>query len=193
MKKKLIKLSILAAMCSVASGCAAVVVGSVAAGATTGAAVATDPRSSDGVFDDQSLKRKVNDAINATIPGNSVEVTSYNRVVLLTGQVISSDNKSKAEAMALQVPGVKNVYNYIEVGKSQSASQTSKDAYLTSAIKSNMLFSKGVSSNDVKVVTTNSVVYLMGMVDPYQAKKMTNAASEVDGVKQVVTLFDYVN
>ena len=113
--------------------------------------------------------------------------------MLLTGQVISSDNKSKSEAMALQVPGVKNVYNYIEVGKSQSASQTSKDAYLTSAIKSNMLFSKGVSSNDVKVVTTNSVVYLMGMVDPYQAKKMTNAASEVDGVKQVVTLFDYVN
>jgi osmotically-inducible protein OsmY len=193
MKKKLIKLSILAAMCSVASGCAAVVVGGVAAGATTGVAVATDPRSSDGVFDDQSLKRKVNDAINATIPGNSVEVTSYNQVVLLTGQVISSDNKSKAEAMALQVPGVKNVYNYIEVGKSQSASQTSKDAYLTSAIKSNMLFSKGVSSNDVKVVTTNSVVYLMGDVDSYQAKKMTKAASEVDGVKHVVTLFNYVN
>lgn len=191
MKKKLLQLSLVGALCGAMYGCTALVVGGVAAGATSGAAVASDPRSSDGVFDDQSLRRKVSDAISATVPGSSVEVTSYDRAILLTGQVISPDNKSKAEAMALQVPGVKKVYNYIEIGKSQSASQTSKDAYLTSVIKSNMLFSKGVSSNDVKVVTTNSVVYLMGMVDPYQAKRMANAASEVDGVKNVVTLFEY--
>jgi osmotically-inducible protein OsmY len=53
-----------------------------------------------------------------------------------------------------------------------------------------MLFSKGVSSNDVKVVTSNGTVYLMGMIDPYQAKKMTQAAREVDGVKKVVALFE---
>ncbi|RTL01113.1 MAG: BON domain-containing protein [Proteobacteria bacterium] len=191
MKKKLIRLSLLSVVCLNMFGCTALVVGGVAAGATSGAAVASDPRSSDGVFDDQSLRRKVDDAINATVPGNNVEVTSYNQSILLTGQVISPDNKAKSETMALQVPGVKKVYNYIEIGKSQSASQTSKDAYLTSAIKSNLLFSKGVSSNDVKVVTTNGVVYLMGMVDPYQAKRMAKAASEIDGVKSVVTLFEY--
>lgn len=191
MKNKLIRLSLLSVVCLNMFGCTALVVGGVAAGATSGAAVASDPRSSDGVFDDQSLRRKVDDAINATVPGNNVEVTSYNQSILLTGQVISPDNKAKSETMALQVPGVKKVYNYIEIGKSQSASQTSKDAYLTSAIKSNLLFSKGVSSNDVKVVTTNGVVYLMGMVDPYQAKRMAKAASEIDGVKSVVTLFEY--
>lgn len=191
MKKKLIQLSLLSVVCLNMFGCTALVVGGVAAGATSGAAVASDPRSGDGVFDDQSLRRKVDDAINATVPGNNVEVTSYNQSILLTGQVISPDNKTKSETMALQVPGVKKVYNYIEIGKSQSASQTSKDAYLTSAIKSNLLFSKGVSSNDVKVVTTNGVVYLMGMVDPYQAKRMAKAASEIDGVKSVVTLFEY--
>ena len=191
MKKKLIRLSLLSVVCLNMFGCTALVVGGVAAGATSGAAVASDPRSGDGVFDDQSLRRKVDDAINATVPGNNVEVTSYNQSILLTGQVISPDNKAKSETMALQVPGVKKVYNYIEIGKSQSASQTSKDAYLTSAIKSNLLFSKGVSSNDVKVVTTNGVVYLMGMVDPYQAKRMAKAASEIDGVKSVVTLFEY--
>lgn len=191
MKKKLIQLSLLSVVCLNMFGCTALVVGGVAAGATSGAAVASDPRSGDGVFDDQSLRRKVDDAINATVPGNNVEVTSYNQSILLTGQVISPDNKTKSETMALQVPGVKKVYNYIEIGKSQSASQTSKDAYLTSAIKSNLLFSKGVSSNDVKVVTTSGVVYLMGMVDPYQAKRMAKAASEIDGVKSVVTLFEY--
>lgn len=192
MNKKKLKFGILIALClSSMYGCAAVVVGGVAAGATTGAAVAADPRSSNGVFDDQSLRGKVSDAINAMIPGNNVEVTSYNNAILLTGQVISQDNKAKAESVAMQVPGVRKIYNYIEVGVSQSASQTSKDAYLTSAIKSNMLFSKGVSSNDVKVVTTNGVVYLMGLVDQYQAKKMAKSASEIDGVKQVITLFEY--
>lgn len=175
------------------SGCAAVVVGGVAAGATTGAAVAADPRSSSVVVDDQSLRGKVKDALDAMIPGNNIEVTSYSQRILLTGQVISKDNKAKAEKVSGEVPGVKKIYDYITVGPSQSAGQTSKDAYLTSAVKSNMLVSKGVNSNDVKVVTTNGVVYLMGMVDPYQAKRMTKAASEVDGVKKVISLFEYVN
>ncbi len=171
-------------------GCTALVVGGVAAGATSGAAVASDPRSSDGVFNDQSLRGKVADIINATIPGNNVEVTSYDKNILLTGQILTNDSKLKAEQMARQVPGVNKIYNHIEIGASQSAAQTSKDSYLTSAIKSNMLFYKGISSNDVKVVTSNSTVYLMGMIDPYQAKKMTQAAREVDGVKKVVALFE---
>ncbi len=192
MKNRIIKIVSLVFGVYFLSGCTALVVGGVAAGATSGAVVATDPRSSDGVFSDQELRGKVSDAIDATIPGNNVEVTSYDHNILLTGQVISAENKAKAESMALQVPKVRKVYNYIEIGKSQSASQSSKDTYLTSAIKSNLLFSKGVSSNDVKVVTSNSVVYLMGMVDPYQAKKMAQSAREIDGVKQVVTLFEYV-
>ena len=189
-KYKLSKLTVVCLTALVLNACTALVVGGVAAGATSGAAVASDPRSSRGVFDDQSLRSKVADAINATIPGNNVEVTSYDKNILLTGQVLTNDNKSKAEQMAREVPNVNKVYNHIEIGASQSASQSSKDAYLTSVIKSNMLFSKGVSSNDVKVVTSNSTVYLMGMIDPYQAKKMTQAAREVDGVKKVVALFE---
>jgi osmotically-inducible protein OsmY len=187
------KLASMMLVAGVLNGCTALVVGGVAAGATTGAAVVTDPRSGDSVFDDQSLRGKVKDTINAAIPGNNVEVTSYNKNILLTGQVISPTNKVKAEDMTRQVAGVQKIYNYIEVGANETASQTSKDAYLTSAVKSNMVFSKGVSTNDVKVVTSNGVVYLMGMIDPYQAKKTTKAAGEVDGVKKVVTLFDYVS
>ena len=189
-KYKLSKLTVVCLTALVLNACTALVVGGVAAGATSGAAVASDPRSSSGVFDDQGLRSKVADAINATIPGNNVEVTSYDKNILLTGQVLTNDNKLKAEQMTRQVPNVNKVYNQIEIGASQSASQTSKDAYLTSVIKSNMLFSKGVSSNDVKVVTSNGTVYLMGVIDPYQAKKMTQAAREVDGVKKVVALFE---
>ncbi len=178
---------------SVLSGCAAVVVGGVAAGATSGAAVAADPRSADGVVSDQKLRGKVEDVINAAIPENNVEVTSYDHNILLTGQVNTEEDKTKAETVAKDAAGVKKIYNYITVGHKQSASQSSKDSYLTSAVKSNLLISKGVNSNDVKVVTTSGVVYLMGMIDPYQAKKMTKAASEVDGVKKVVSLFEYVS
>jgi len=191
--KKFGLITILIVSLGILDGCAAAVVGGVAAGATTGAAVATDPRSGGGVVDDQKLRGSVKDALDAMIPGNSIEVTSYSQKVLLTGQVISEDNKVKAEKVAGEVPGVKKVYDYITVGASQSTGQSSKDAYLTSAVKSKLLVTKGVSSNDVKVVTTDSVVYLMGMVDPYQAKKMTKAASGVDGVKKVVSLFEYVS
>lgn len=188
-----ILLLLLAGSISLLNGCAAVVVGGVAAGATSGAAVAADPRSADGVVSDQKLRGKVEDVINAAIPENNVEVTSYDHNILLTGQVNTEDDKTKAETVAKDAAGVKKIYNYITVGHKQSASQTSKDSYLTSAVKSNLLVSKGVNSNDVKVVTTNGVVYLMGMIDPYQAKKMTKAASEVDGVKKVVSLFEYVS
>jgi osmotically-inducible protein OsmY len=182
-----------ATMCLLLNGCAAVVVGGVAAGAATGAAVGSDPRSSGGVFDDQELKQHVANSLDAAIPGHNVEVTSYNQKILLTGQVISPENKTKAEAIARQVAGVKKVFNYIEVGPTETAAQVSRDAYLTSLIKSNMLFSKGISSNDVKVVTSHQVVYLMGLVDDYQAKKMIHAASEIDGVRDVINLFDYTH
>lgn len=188
MNKKLLKLATVVALSSGIFGCAAAVVGGAAAGATTGVAVAEDPRGGSGVFDDQSLRSKVSDAVSATVPGN-VEVTSYNARILLSGQVPNADGKEKAEAMAKQVPGVKLVYNYLEIGKSQSASQSSKDAYITSAVKSKLLFTKNVDSNDVKVVTTNGVVYLLGMVDEYQANKMTQAARQVSDVKRVVPLF----
>ncbi|MDD3265571.1 MAG: BON domain-containing protein [Burkholderiales bacterium] len=188
MNKNLLKLTAVIALSSSMFGCAAAVVGGVAAGATTGVAVAEDPRSSSGVFDDQGLRSKVSDAVTATVPGN-IEVTSYNARILLSGQVSNAEGKSKAEAMAKQVPGVKSVYNYLEVGKNQSATQSSKDAYITSAVKSKLLFTKNVDSNDVKVVTTNGVVYLLGMVDEYQANKMTEAARQVSDVKRVVPLF----
>jgi osmotically-inducible protein OsmY len=171
-------------------GCAAVVIGGAAAGATSGAAVATDPRSSGVVFDDQSLKNKVADSLHAMIPGNSIEVTSYNQNILLTGQVINEENKTKAVEVTKQVVGVKKIYNYIQVGATQSASQTSKDAYLTSAVKSNLLVTKGIDSNRVKVVTTDGVVYLMGLVNQDQSKKMEAAASQVDGVKKVIGIFE---
>ena len=193
MKKKLLKLTLISLASASIFGCATAIVGGVVAAGATGAAVETDPRSADGVVDDRKLRSNVADAISAIIPGSNVEVTSYDANVLLTGQVISEDNKLKAENVALQVPRVKLVKNYITVGKTQSAGQTSKDAYLTSIVKSNMLFSKGISSNDVKVVTTNGVVYLMGRVDKYQAKKMVSAAKAVDGVKQVVELFEIIN
>ncbi len=173
------------------SGCTALVVGGVAAGATTTAAVATDPRSGGGVIDDQDLRGKVKDMLKAALPGNDIEVTSYHQNILLSGQVKIVEQKIKAERVTHEALGVRKVYNYIEVGN--PVSSTSKDAYLTSAIKSKLLVSKGVNSNDIKVVTTNATVYLLGMVDAHQAKKIERIVSKMDGVKKVVGLFEYVN
>ncbi|RTK96863.1 MAG: BON domain-containing protein [Neisseriaceae bacterium] len=193
MNKKLLRLSLLSIACALMFGCATAVIGGVAAAGTTGVAVGEDPRGASGVVDDQELRSNVSDAISSMVAKSDVGVASYNGVVLLTGTVNNAANKSKAETVASQVPGVKGVRNYIEVGPSLSASQVSKDAYLTSAVKSSLLFTKGVSSNDVKVVTTNGVVYIMGYATQYQIDKMISSAKSVDGVRKVVSLLTVVN
>ena len=94
--------------------------------------------------------------------------------------------------MAMQVPHVRRVYNEIQVGNNISFWQKSKDSGITTLVKSVLLATKGLRSSQIKVLTEDSVVYLMGIVTPLQSKLAADSASTVSGVNKVVKVFELV-
>ncbi len=174
-------------------GCAALFVG----GTAMGVSVAHDRRTTGSVVDDQTIELKLYDLFTRTLPpGNRISTTSYNGAVLLTGQVVSAQVRQQAEQIArdLREPPVRLVYNELVIGPPNSLSVQSNDALLTTKVKS-ALFQIQIPDFDptrVKVVTESSVVYLMGLVKPAEADASANVASRVGGVRQVVTLFEYI-
>lgn len=172
-------------------GCAAVIVGAVAAGAGTTAVVATDPRTSGSVVDDNTIEARLKLKYDSYTNAN-IYVHSYNGSVLLTGQVADAATRESAEFDAKTTVGVKQIYDYLEMRLPQSFGAVTTDSYTTTQVRGKILKLDGVDSNSVKVVTTNDVVYLMGVVTPEQAKAIAKAAASVGGVKKVITLFQYI-
>ena len=190
---KYCKLLLLSAACSSLNSCAVVAVGAVGALAATGAAVGSDPRSGGSLLDDNGIQTKLalKYANSSDFPEANVYVDVYNKAVLLTGQVKTTEQKHFAATVAKAYPGVIQVYNYLEVRLPSSAGVRSKDAVITTQLKAQLLATSNVSSNDIKVETTNAVVYLMGMVTTATAESATRVAAKVGGVTRVVTLFNY--
>lgn len=141
--------------------------------------------------ENQSLKFKISARINDMYPGNNVEVTVFSKQVLLTGQVATSDIKDSASKVATDLASGQKVLNYIDVQKNQIAAQTRSDSLITTKATAKILTISGVSSNDIKVVTTNSVMYLMGRITESQATAVLNNMKLIKGVRKVVPLFTY--
>lgn len=176
------------------SGCAVLAVGAVGAAAGTTAAVASDPRSSGTVINDNAVESKLRMTFtNTNYPNSNIYVNCYNGTVLLSGQVATAAQKNQAEFNAKTIPNVKQIYNYLAIRLPQSFLSSSTDSYTTTQIKTKILGLKDVHSNDVKVVTTNGVVYLFGIVTRKEAQDVANAAASINGVSKVITLFEYVS
>lgn len=178
---------------AVLNGCAGLLIG----GTAVGVSVAHDRRTTGTVVDDQTIEMKIYDALNRQLPpGNRIGTTSYNGIVLLTGEVVSEAARRQAEAIARGIePPVREVYNELVIGRPSPLSRQSNDAMITTKVKS-ALFQIKIKDFDpsrVKVVTDRSVVYLMGLVRRNEADAAADVASRVDGVRQVVTLFEYIN
>ena len=188
MLKKVLFISILL---SCLNSCAVLAIGTVAVVAGVTAVVVTDPRSSGVVLDDNTIETKLGMKYSDKYPNDNIYVTSYNKSILLTGQIANAQEKEGIEFEAKAMPGVKKIYDYLNVRLPSSFSARSNDTFITSQIKAKIIGLDGVSSNDVKIITTESVVYLLGVVTKEQAKKVAEAAAGVSGVKKVVTLFDY--
>lgn len=177
------------------SGCAGLLIG----GTAVGVSVAHDRRTTGTVVDDQTIELKISDALNRQLPpGNQISTTSYDSAVLLTGSVVSEAVRQQAEQIArnLREPAVQEVYNELVVGPPSSLSVQSNDAMLTTKVKAALFNITNIPDFDpsrVKVVTERSVVYLMGLVKPAEADAAASVASQVAGVRQVVTLFQYIN
>ena len=124
--------------------------------------------------------------------GSRVKVSSYQQVVLLLGQVNASSLRVLAEEIAQTTPNVRRVYNKIVVGPTIGLEQQSKDTWITSQVRSRMVTKKDLESGSIQVNTENGVVYLMGNVTKEQADLAVESARKVNGVRQVVKMFQYI-
>ncbi len=185
------RILILSGLSWVMSGCAVVAVGAVAGVAGTTAVVATDPRTTGAVFEDNTIEVKLKHQYSGYANSN-IYVNSYNGNVLITGQIPDANTRESALFAAKVTPGVKQIYDYLEIRLPQSFTGTTTDSYTTTQVRAKILKLKDIDSNSVKVVTTNDIVYLLGIVTEAQASQVSSEASSIGGVKKVITLFQYV-
>lgn len=158
--------------------------------------VGSNPRTISGQFDDETLEFKVENAIDKDEQINDegrVNAISYSGRVLLIGQVPSEAAKQTAESLTEGVNGVKEVYNELRVAPKISIAQITEDSWITTQIKSKLLVNDQVKTTDVKVITENGEVFLLGDVTQDQGNAAAQLASQISGVKKVIKVFYYLN
>ena len=181
----------------VLGGCSAPIIVGTAGVAGTGA-VAVDKRTFGTMVEDEGIEWKVRAAINQAglkeDDHHNVRVTSFNRIVLLTGQVPDEAAKGKAAAEAGRVEQVRGVHNELVVGPPTKLNIRSADTIVTGRVKVAVAASidlKPPANVNNKVVTEDGVVFLMGLVTREEARAITAAAQTIPGVRQIVRLFEY--
>ncbi|WP_118985565.1 division/outer membrane stress-associated lipid-binding lipoprotein [Photorhabdus sp. CRCIA-P01] len=187
--------SLLATICAAVmlQGCIGAVVVSSAAVATK---TATDPRTIGQQVDDSTLEARVSNALNKDkqLKGQSrIITTAYQGKVLLTGQSPDSSLLDRAKQIASRVDGAHTVYNEIRQGKPVELGTASKDTWVTTKVRSKILASDSVKSSNIKVVTENGEVFLLGILTKQEGNAAAKIASETNGVKRVTTAFTYLN
>jgi osmotically-inducible protein OsmY len=182
--------SITASVLAGLQGCVAVVGGA----AVGGALMMTDRRSSGAQIEDESIELKSGGKIQGAIGDRGhVNVTSYNRIVLVTGEVPTEDDKTAVIAAIRGIENVANVDDELLVGPSASMSTRSSDAYITSKVKAAFVDAKDIQSNAFKVVTDRGNVYLMGRVTEREATRAAEIARSTSGVMKVVRVFEILS
>lgn len=133
------------------------------------------------------LKVKSDDFKNANIA-----IATFHDEMLLAGQVPEAWQKEKADAMVKKIPGVRTVYNQIQIENPSSSLTRMSDAWITAKIKAKMLASDDIDASQIKVVTENGTVYLMGTLLPEEADTVVDIARTTSGVASVVKVFSYI-
>ena len=167
--------------------CAPLVVGTAMVG---GAMMATDRRTSGTQIEDQAIELKAMSRVRELALPAHVNVTSYNRTVLLTGEAASDADRSAMEQAVRAVENVRAVVNEVAVMGNSSMSSRSNDTLLSTRVKANFVDAKDVQASAVKVITERGVVHLMGRVTEREAARATELARAVPGVLKVVRVFD---
>jgi osmotically-inducible protein OsmY len=173
-------------------GCAAAVV----TGAATGAAVVHDRRSAGTVLDDQSIEIKVSSILYANkkiYDQSHVNATSYNGVVLLTGETPNEELKQEVTKEVQTILNVRRVQNELLIAAPSSLPSRSSDAWITSKIKAKLTADEYIDPFFVKVVTEHGVVYLLGLVSHAEADRVVDIVSQSAGVQRVIKIFEYTD
>lgn len=170
------------------SGCAALFIGGAFVG---GALLVTDRRTSGTQIDDQSIELKAGSRARELLGDRGhINTTSYNRLVLITGEVSTEADKAAAEQAISRIENVRSVFNELGVTGISSLNSRSADTILTSKVKASLVDAKDILANVFKVVTERGTVYLMGRVTEREAGRATEVAQRVPGVLKVVRVFD---
>ncbi|MEN9560025.1 MAG: hypothetical protein RLZZ502_1236 [Pseudomonadota bacterium] len=186
----MLKFILLVTSALVLQGCAALFVGGVA----TGVAMVNDRRPAGVVLEDEAIESRAMLAVKSTF-GNRVHVniTSYNRNVLISGEALDEATRAGVErTLRLASPSVKTVYNEMTVGELASFMAVSHDSGVTAKVKGRYIDAGKFNIAQVKVVTEQGIVYLFGLVTQQEAADAVEIARTTSGVKKVVRLFEYL-
>jgi osmotically-inducible protein OsmY len=162
-------------------------------GVLGGAMVASDRRTTGIQVEDEGIEQRGATAIRENFgTKENISLTSYNRQVLITGQVSSDQARAQVEQLIGRIQNVRSVVNELAVGPAASVSERSSDALLVAKVKASMVDTEDVFANVYKVVGERGTIYLMGRVTQREAKRATDVVRGVSGVKRVVRVFEYL-
>jgi osmotically-inducible protein OsmY len=170
------------------NGCAVVALGGAAAAG--GYLVGEDRRSTAVMTDDQAIELKASNRISEKYPNAHVSSTSFNKLVLLSGEVPDATAKAEIDRIVRGIEGVRGTYNEVQVGPVAPMSARANDSYITSKVKARFVDGRRFNPVHVKVVTDAGTVYLMGLVKKQEATDAAELARTTSGVTRVVRLFE---
>jgi osmotically-inducible protein OsmY len=170
------------------NGCAVVALGGAAAAG--GYLVGEDRRSTAVMTDDQAIEIKASNRISEKYPNAHVSSTSFNKLVLLSGEVPDATAKAEIDRIVRGIEGVRGTYNEVQVGPVAPMSARANDSYITSKVKARFVDGRRFNPVHVKVVTDAGTVYLMGLVKKQEATDAAELARTTSGVTRVVRLFE---
>lgn len=183
---------IVLAMATMLQGCPVVL---VAGGLGAAAAAANDRRTSETLLADERLEWESSRRLRSSGQWESlnVNITSYNRMVLLTGQAANEDARGTAERIISEIPSVRGVINEMVVGRFSNFGQRSTDSVVTTQVKARFVTTDNFNPGHVKVVTEAGTVFLLGLVTQAEGDRAAQLAATTQGVGRVVKAFEYVS
>lgn len=188
MTRKPVALAALATTLLVAQGCFPLAVTGVGAAAL----MASDRRTTGMYIEDEAIEWKALARLRNDFGGAHANATSFNRLVLLTGEAPNEETRKKIEDAVRSIENVREVTNELQVAGASSLASRGNDALVTSNVKARMVNNGKFSPNHVKVLTEAGVVYLMGLVTNSEADAAVDIARTTSGVNRVVKVFEYL-
>jgi osmotically-inducible protein OsmY len=192
MNRIIVRLTCAALIAATTGACAPLLVGVVVAGT---ALVVTDRRTTGSQVDDQTIQLRVANELSAAMGKLPVHinVNSFDRKVLLTGEVPDEATKARAGAIATASQNVRIVVNELAILPPSSVSDRTADTALATKVRAAFVNTREIAFNSVEIVTERGIVYLLGLVTEHEGQIIALVASKVSGVKQVVKVFDYAS
>jgi len=188
-----VRAALAAAMIGMSAGLAGCFT-AAATGIVVGGLAAVDRRTIGAQTEDQGIELKAYDALRANkLQGGGISVTSFNRRVLLTGQVENESIKDRAAQLVRGIENVVEVHNELSVAGRASLGSAVTDTSVTTRVKTALLRSPDVPGNSIKVITEKTTVYLMGLVTATEAEEAARIAARTPGVARVVTVFEVIS